>query len=267
MMTIFIFGWTITLRKPISTIKGGVSDFWKPMLIFEITKTNTLLPQKCLAPILIAPPHTYVVYATQATISYVKQSKTNVTPCLHLTWGLQKNTIEVIIISDAVYTGCCAARQIPDRKLLPHSIYDVLTQISNDFQRPLYRVQCRQTLAVAARRVRCRHGVTHLSRRNKATSASDRRPSTPWVLSRAGKMIRYLHGSYFLPYRSADVFLFFIRHLYLSVTRLGCSLNALSSTSWVDTPLTATCFFLVLGPDSVFLKRFWKMTYPTFNSS
>ncbi len=51
----------------------------------------------------------------------------------------------------------------------------------------------------------CRHGVTHQSGRNKATSASDRRPSAPWVLSSAGKLIRYLHGSYFLPYRSADI--------------------------------------------------------------
>ncbi len=41
-------------------LKGGISDFWKPMLIFKITKTNTPLPQKGLAPILIAPPHTYV---------------------------------------------------------------------------------------------------------------------------------------------------------------------------------------------------------------
>ncbi len=46
------------------------------MLIFEITKTNTPLPQKGLAPILIALPHTYVAYATQAMISSVKQSKT-----------------------------------------------------------------------------------------------------------------------------------------------------------------------------------------------
>ncbi len=53
------------------------------MLIFEITKTNMPLPQKGLAPILIAPPHIYLAYATQATISSVKQSKTNVTPCLH----------------------------------------------------------------------------------------------------------------------------------------------------------------------------------------
>ncbi len=81
----------------------------------------------------------------------MKQSKTNVTPCLHRTRAARQNTIEVIIIGDAVYTGCCAVRQIPDRKLLPRSIYDVLTQISNDFQRSLYRVQCRQTLAVAAR--------------------------------------------------------------------------------------------------------------------
>ncbi len=30
------------------------------MLTFEITKTNMPLPQKGIAPILIAPPHTYV---------------------------------------------------------------------------------------------------------------------------------------------------------------------------------------------------------------
>ncbi len=81
------------------------------MLIFEITKTNTPLPQKGLAPILIALPHTYVAYATQAMISSVKQSKTNVTPCLHRMRAARQNTIEVIIISDTVYTGCCAARR------------------------------------------------------------------------------------------------------------------------------------------------------------
>ncbi len=42
------------------------------MLIFEITKTNMPLPQKGLAPILIDPPHIYVAYTTQATISSVK---------------------------------------------------------------------------------------------------------------------------------------------------------------------------------------------------
>ncbi len=72
------------------------------MLIFEITKTNTPLPQKGIAPILIAPPHTYVAYATQATISSVKQSKTKVTPCLHRMRAARQNTVEVIITSDAV---------------------------------------------------------------------------------------------------------------------------------------------------------------------
>ncbi len=42
------------------------------MLIFEINKTNTSLPQKGLALILIDPPHIYVAYTTQATISSVK---------------------------------------------------------------------------------------------------------------------------------------------------------------------------------------------------
>ncbi len=192
--------------------------------------------------------------------------------CLHRTRAAWQNTTEVIIISDAVYNGCCAARKIPDSKLLPHFVYDVLTQISNDFQRSLYRVQCRQTLAVAVRHVRCRHGVTNLSRRNKATSASDHRPSASWVLSSAGKLIRYLHGSYFLPYYSADVFHFFFLSaisIFLSKKHLGCSLNALSSISWVDTPLTADWLQVCFGtrPRLSFLKRFWKITYPTFNCS
>ncbi len=85
--------------------------------------------------------------------------------------------IEVIIVSNAVYTGCCTARKSLTEKLLLHSVYYVLTQISNDFQRSHYRIQCRQTLAVAAQHVWCRHGVTHLSRRNKATLASDHRLS------------------------------------------------------------------------------------------
>lgn len=54
----------------------------------------------------------------------------------------RQNTIELIIISDAVYTGSRAT--IPDKTLLLlRSIYDVLTHISSDFQRSLCRVQCR----------------------------------------------------------------------------------------------------------------------------
>ncbi len=108
------------------------------MLIFEITKTNTPLPQKGIAPYL-EPPHSYVAYATQTSISSVKQSKTNVTSCLHWTQAAWQNTVEVIVISDAFYTGC-SAWQIPDRKLLRHSIYDLLTQISKDFQWSIYCV-------------------------------------------------------------------------------------------------------------------------------
>ncbi len=66
--------------------------------------------------------------------------------------------------------------------------------------------------------------------------------------------------------------LFFIRYLYLSVTRLGCSLNILSgkkslaSISWLDTPLTANWLqVFVFGPESV-LKCFWKIAYPTFKT-
>ncbi len=55
-----------------TTFKGRVSNFWKPILIFEILKANTPLPQKSFAPILIDPPHIYVAYAIQATIGSVK---------------------------------------------------------------------------------------------------------------------------------------------------------------------------------------------------
>ncbi len=48
---------------------------------------------------------------------------------------------------------------ISDQKLLPCSINDVMTQISNDFQRSLYRVQCRQTLADMVR-VPTRGGIS-----------------------------------------------------------------------------------------------------------
>ncbi len=58
--------------------------------------------------------------------------------CLHRTraaWlgATQQNTID-IIISDAVYTGCSAAQQIPISKLLTRSIHVVLKQSSNYLQ-------------------------------------------------------------------------------------------------------------------------------------
>ncbi len=128
-----------------------------------------------------------------------------------------KNTIEVIIISDAVYTGCYSVLQICCPVVFM-TCWHKLKWFSTVALSP--PVWVTWTLAVAVCRVRCRHGVTNLSRRTKATSASDRRPSTPWVLSSAGKLIRYLHGYYFLPYHSADVFLFCFWYL-------SCALNTL----------------------------------------
>ncbi len=46
------------IKTEMQNIKGGVSDFLEPMLIFQFTKTTTPLPQKGLAPILIA--YTYI---------------------------------------------------------------------------------------------------------------------------------------------------------------------------------------------------------------
>ncbi len=123
-------------------------------------------------------------------------------------------------------------------------------------------IQCRQTLAVAAPRARCRHGVTHLSRINKATSASDRRPSAPWVLSSAGKLIRYSHGSYFLPQTFYSFV--FLSAISIFVAWLGCSLNAFSFISWVDTPPTADWLQVCFGthPQLGFSKTFLKNRLP-----
>ncbi len=135
------------------------------------------------------------------------------------------------------------------------------------------RVQCRQTLAVAARHVRCRHGVnvTHLSRRNKATSASDRRPFRSLSSLQRWKAdpIQYLHMSYFLPYRSADVFLFCFHPPSLSFCHSARLFTEHCSISWVDTPLNADWLQVCFGtrPWLSFLKRFWKIAYPAFKQS
>ncbi len=110
--------------------------------------------------------------------------------------------------------------------------------------------------------VRCRHGV--LSRRNKSNLG---------VRSQAFRSLssfqRWKADSIFtqmLLLAFSDVFLVFFFYLpFLSfVTRLGCSLNALSFISWVDTPLTADWLQVCFGtrPWLSFLKHFWKMTYP-----
>ncbi len=126
-----------------------------------------------------------------------------------------------------------------------------------------------QALAVVARHVWCRHGVTHLWRRRKSNLAVRLQAFCSLSSLQHWKpdLILYLHRS-FLPYRSADVFLvcFLIRHIYLSVTQLVCSLNYISSISWVDMPLTADWLHVYFGtrPRLSFLKRFRKMSYPAF---
>ncbi len=73
----------------------------------------------------------------------------------------------------------------------------------------------------------------------------------------------------FLPYRSADVFLFFlcffIHHLYF--LSLGSAVLALSSISCLDTPLTVNWLQVCFGTRLrlSLIKCFWKTAYPAFN--
>lgn len=52
-------------------------------------------------------------------------------------------SIELIIISMLSTLDGARKKFIPDSKLIPRSIYDVLTPISNDFQQSLCQVWCR----------------------------------------------------------------------------------------------------------------------------
>ncbi len=135
-------------------------------------------------------------------------------------------------------------------------------------------VQCMQALAVGtsgAQHVWCRHGVTHLSGRNKATSGSDHRPSHSLSSLHRWKAdpMWYLHRSYFLPYRSADVFCFLSTiSIFLSLGWVFTKLfleKSISFISWLDTPLTADWLQVCLILS--FLKRFWKSAYPAFNQT
>ncbi len=95
--------------------------------------------------------------------------------------------------------------------------------------------------------------------------------STPWVLSSAGKLIR------------SDIYMgptscIIVPQMFSSLIFYPSSLSfcrsaqlftecSLSSMSRVDTPLTADWLHICFGtlPRLSFLKRFWKMTNPTFN--
>ncbi len=116
----------------------------------------------------------------------------------------------------------------------------------------------------------------------------------PWVLSSAGKLIRYLHGSYFLPYRNTvskpdassaawlhgvSLLLFpqtFSSFVFCPPSLSFCHRSArLMSVMCTERSLLcimsrhapycwlATSLFWYLARLS-FLKCFWKNTYPTF---
>ncbi len=152
-------------------------------------------------------------------------------------------TIE-LIIGDTVYTGCHATtRKITDCKLLPRYIYDILTQISNDFQWSLCRFQCRQTLAGTTRQL-----LRPVNTRSK-----------PSLVPQTFSSFFFLSAmSIFLSLSSANV----------------CHLHwGLSLASWVETHLTADWLQVCFGirPDSVskifffaFLKKIH--TPPLMNS-
>ncbi len=112
--------------------------------------------------------------------------------------------------------------------------------------------------------------VTHLSKRNNATSRPIR--ALPVVLSTAGKLLRYLHGSYLLPDRNPSfqcfvslIFSSFITcHLSLSIVDLlnrpVHSNRALSSLYQYKTrPLLLIGYKCVLGlGQTLWSKAFFK---------
>ncbi len=122
-------------------------------------------PQNGLTPILIAPPHTYarITHPRQLLVlwnkakpmllTYQEETKQPRRPItglpapwvlssagkliryLHGSYLPYRNTVSTPDVSTATW-------QIPDSKLLLRCIYDILTQISNDFQWSLCHVQC-----------------------------------------------------------------------------------------------------------------------------
>ncbi len=119
------------------------------------------------------------------------------------------------------------------------SIYDVLTQISNDFQWSLWRFQCRQTLAVAARR-----GTTTVA------SGVDKPSFVPQTFS---SFVFYTPSLSFCG-RSAQ-----LMSVMCTERSLLCIMSRHAPYCWLATSLFWYSAWLS------FLKCFWKNTYPTFN--
>ncbi len=225
--------WHIT---PFQRVKGGVRDFCKPMLTCEITKTNTPLLRKSLA---IAPPHTYVrqrfVLWNKAKpmlltdreetkqprrpiaslpAPWVLSGARNLIRYLHGSYFMPyPNTvstdasgaaIELIIISDAVYTGCCATEN-----------------------------SCRVQLMTYW------HKFKMIFNGHFVVSSVDRpREDNVWCVS---LLLFHRRFCFYPPSLS------FCRHSTCAL------MSALSSASWVDTPLTADWLQVCFGtsPDSM----------------
>ncbi len=147
---------------------------------------------------------------------------------------------------------------------------------SNNFQRWLYRVQCRQTLAVAVR-VPTRAGISVWQTIASVDTLSYQEETKQHRRPIAGlPLLEFSPApeSWFDIYTGPTSCLpqtfpsfVFICHLYLSVARLFTERSLLRITSrhapycWL-----ATSLFWYPAP-TPFSKGFWKMTYPTFNWS
>ncbi len=127
------------------------------MLTFEIIKTNTTPPQKGLAPILKASPNIYLWQqllwnkAKSMLLTYREESKAasvpDCRPSCSLSslqcWKAYPIFTQVLLLIVTLCLHRTWAATIPDSKLLPRSIYDILTKMSNDFQWSICRVRCR----------------------------------------------------------------------------------------------------------------------------
>ncbi len=160
------------------------------MLISEITKTNTPLPQKGLTPILIAPPHTYT---TQATISSVKQSKTHVT---HLS---RRNKAT----SASYHRPSRSLSSLQRWKADPIFTRVLLLALSRHDKSPT--VNCCRILFMTYW-----HKFQMIFNGHFVTSSVDRPRQD-------NCRVRCRHGASLLLFRRCFPLLFFIRHLYLSV--------------------------------------------------
>ncbi len=87
--------------------------------------------------------------AAESDVTKYNKTLYNQCCCLHRTRAAES---DVTKYNKTLYNQCCCLHWMqrdmtnPDSKLLPRSIYDVLTQSSNALQRSLCLVQRRQTL-------------------------------------------------------------------------------------------------------------------------